>query len=88
MFQQIYRHLPVSNVASEFDETVSRRDLEHAVINLIDSEVCVKGTENRKCEDATKISRDFYKTIQIKNVLIKFSYFIHTYNTEVCPLQL
>lgn len=39
---QIYRHLPVSNFGSNFDENVSRRDLKQAVINLIDSEVSAK----------------------------------------------
>lgn len=39
LFLQIYRHLPVSNFGSNFDENVSRRDLKQAVINLIDSEV-------------------------------------------------
>ena len=37
---QIYRHLPVSNLTDN-DESISRRDLKQAVINLIDSEVCV-----------------------------------------------
>lgn len=39
---QIYHHLPVSNFVSDFDETVSRSDLKLAVINLIDSEVCIE----------------------------------------------
>ena len=40
---QIYRHLPVSNLTDN-DESISRRDLKQAVINLIDSEVCVTCT--------------------------------------------
>lgn len=45
IFQQIYRHLPDEN-GSNLDENVSRGDLKHAVINLIDSEVSANFSNN------------------------------------------
>ncbi|CAH3174338.1 unnamed protein product [Porites lobata] len=48
---QIYRHLPVSNIVNEVDETVSRRDLKQAVINLIDSEIQMSAPDYEMLHD-------------------------------------
>ncbi|KAJ7380496.1 hypothetical protein OS493_008958 [Desmophyllum pertusum] len=47
---QVYRHLPVSNL-DNFDETISRRDLKHAVINLIDSEIQMSAPDYEMLHD-------------------------------------
>ncbi|XP_015761329.1 PREDICTED: nuclear pore complex protein Nup160-like [Acropora digitifera] len=47
---QIYRHLPDEN-GSNLDENVSRGDLKHAVINLIDSEIQMSAPDSEMLHD-------------------------------------